>query len=312
MGELDWLEAVMAETILSAGTLRFGKPRFTFVCAGADLFKTRLIERYPEIEAEADLGFVEARGSRPWELVGFDMAHMPDTPATGVYSLFPDGANALTAAVTFLPHARAVAGFNAPLFVLAAGDGFARPRPGQALEAFAIVPFGGVKEIAEACGLAAIEADVAEREYHEAYRRFGPTSGDANKPWADLKEEYRISNRRAVMHIYAKLFEAGFDLRTWMGGHDVWRELPTMAPDERLYRNDQERDRLAELEHRRWISDRRLSGWRYGPERDNARKLHPDIKPFDELTPEVQGYDRQFIEVLDKLLKRKKDGLRRA
>jgi hypothetical protein len=35
-----------------------------------------------------------------------------------------------------------------------------------------------------------------------------------------------------------------------------------------------------------------MSGWRGGTERDNVRKIHPDILPYDQLSEEVKEKDR--------------------
>jgi hypothetical protein len=239
------------------------------------------------------------------------MGRAAPAPITAVYSLFADGANAFSAAISFLPHARAQEAFKAPFFVLAEGQALAQPRLGAPLGPLDAIPFGGAEAMAQACGLSGRDADLAERQFHKAYLKFAASGSEAAKPWAMLKEEYRISNRRAVDHIYAKLFEAGFDLRSWLARHDPWRELPALAPGERLFRNDAELDRLALLEHNRWVSDRRLGGWRYGEPRDNGRKLHPDIKPFEALSPKIKAHDRRLVEALNDLLKRKRGGLRR-
>jgi hypothetical protein len=59
------------------------------------------------------------------------------------------------------------------------------------------------------------------------------------------------------------------------------------------------------------MSDRRLNGWRHGDVRDDLRKFHPDLKPFDQLRPETREYSYQFIDLLDGILARSPDGMRR-
>ena len=127
-----------------------------------------------------------------------------------------------------------------------------------------------------------------------------------------MSEEYRNSNQRAVAHIYAKLYEAGFDLRAWLAKHDPWIFLPELARGETVCDTPERRDRLARLEHERWIADRRMSGWRGGPQRDNLRKVHDNFVPFDALTPEVQSYDVKFVDLLDRILKHSRTGMRRS
>ena len=45
-----------------------------------------------------------------------------------------------------------------------------------------------------------------------------------------------------------------------------------------------------------------MNGWSYGSERDNARKLHPDIIPFADLSEDIQRYDYAFVEQLADIL----------
>ena len=51
-------------------------------------------------------------------------------------------------------------------------------------------------------------------------------------------------------------------------------------------------ERLAENAHEVWAKTKLQDGWRYGPLRDNARKIHPEIIPYDELTEGEKEYDR--------------------
>lgn len=51
-------------------------------------------------------------------------------------------------------------------------------------------------------------------------------------------------------------------------------------------------ERLAENAHECWAQQRISEGWRYGPERDDARKLHPCLVPYDQLTESEKEYDR--------------------
>lgn len=50
---------------------------------------------------------------------------------------------------------------------------------------------------------------------------------------------------------------------------------------------------LAIIEHDRWIADRVLAGWNYGPEKDNDKRLSPYMIPYDELSEEIKMYDRE-------------------
>ena len=51
-------------------------------------------------------------------------------------------------------------------------------------------------------------------------------------------------------------------------------------------------ERLAENAHEVWAKTKLQDGWRYGPLRDNARKIHPEMIPYDELKEGEKEYDR--------------------
>ena len=58
---------------------------------------------------------------------------------------------------------------------------------------------------------------------------------------------------------------------------------------------DAEIEELARLEHQRWSREREADGWTYGPQRDNARKIHPDLVPYDQLSESAKDKDRRAV-----------------
>lgn len=44
---------------------------------------------------------------------------------------------------------------------------------------------------------------------------------------------------------------------------------------------------IARVNHDRWAAERIAQGWRYGEERDEARKLQPNLVPYEHL-PEAE------------------------
>jgi len=49
---------------------------------------------------------------------------------------------------------------------------------------------------------------------------------------------------------------------------------------------------LARNAHDAWASRRLAEGWTYGPERDDARKRHPCLVPYEQLPDSEKQYDR--------------------
>jgi ryanodine receptor 2 len=50
---------------------------------------------------------------------------------------------------------------------------------------------------------------------------------------------------------------------------------------------------LARNAHDHWARQRVAEGWKYGPRRDDARKEHPCLVPYEELPESEKDYDRK-------------------
>ena len=62
-------------------------------------------------------------------------------------------------------------------------------------------------------------------------------------------------------------------------------------------------EKLAENAHDHWAVGRMRAGWTYGPARDDEKKLHPDLVPYDELDESEKAYDRNSaVETLKAVL----------
>ena len=52
---------------------------------------------------------------------------------------------------------------------------------------------------------------------------------------------------------------------------------------------------LARNAHDVWALQRMREGWQYGPERNDVRKEHPSLKPYEELSESERTYDRNAV-----------------
>jgi hypothetical protein len=52
-------------------------------------------------------------------------------------------------------------------------------------------------------------------------------------------------------------------------------------------------ERLARNAHEVWAAERLAAGWRFGPRRDDIRKEHPSLVPYDDLSEDEKQYDRE-------------------
>lgn len=62
-------------------------------------------------------------------------------------------------------------------------------------------------------------------------------------------------------------------------------------------------EQLARNTHENWARQRMMDGWRYGPVRDDARKEHPGLVPYEDLSEAEKQYDRTTaLETLKSIL----------
>jgi len=54
-------------------------------------------------------------------------------------------------------------------------------------------------------------------------------------------------------------------------------------------------ERLAENNHDIWALQRINEGWTYGPKRDDIKKEHPNLLPYNALTEPEKDYDRNSV-----------------
>jgi RyR domain-containing protein len=50
---------------------------------------------------------------------------------------------------------------------------------------------------------------------------------------------------------------------------------------------------LARNAHENWARQRMADGWSYGPRRDDAKKEHPSLVPYEDLSEQEKEYDRR-------------------
>jgi hypothetical protein len=64
---------------------------------------------------------------------------------------------------------------------------------------------------------------------------------------------------------------------------------------------------LARLEHESWMNGQKLAGWRRGAPRDERRRFHEFLVPFDALSSAVQAYDYEQVRVVAEKVVREAD-----
>jgi len=295
-------QAIARELIVNCRTTFLGLPRITIVDPNAKALEGVLRVRAPEIDACAEFSFIEgaigAQGVSP-DFVELGAEIGQAGPLTAAYVCLHVDSEALSTAGMLQSLLRA-ANVAPPTIFVRLRDEDTLPRSAGALGGlYALKPFGDLDSVISASEFLSDNPDSAARGVLEAYRaalpperRFDPANHSA-RPWEELDESFRQSNRDAVAHIPAKLASAGIDPALWVGVAGP----PRLGPETQLYADDKELERLAELEHDRWCAQRRMEGWRHTdvPARDEFRRLHPELGPFEHLTEETKVFDRAIV-----------------
>jgi hypothetical protein len=298
-------QAIARDLIINCRTSYLGLPRLTVIDPMAGALEGVLRVRAPELDACAEHRFIEGEiGGRAVRPASADIgaALAEGGPLTAAYVCLADDAAALSAASMLQSLLRTLDVAAPPIFVRlrksgAVGAGPADREKGGVGGLDALTPFGVLEAVLAASDFLSDAPDRVPRAFHEAYRAgLTPEQRAANasaQPWERLAETFRQSNRDVVAHIPAKLASAGLDPASWRSAGG----LPRLADCDALTGDPARLEMLAELEHERWNAQRRMDGWRTAPEggRDDARRRNPALKPWDELSEELKGYDRLMV-----------------
>jgi RyR domain-containing protein len=123
------------------------------------------------------------------------------------------------------------------------------------------------------------------RAIHDSYRaeqreRGATVDAAAARPWSRLTKDLKEANRAQARDITVKL------------------ELIrcTITPGERDFAFTRaELERLARHEHVRWMTQRTEAGWTYGRVRHTARRKHPSLVSWAELSEVEREKDRDVV-----------------
>lgn len=299
-------EAVLLDLLMTGRTRQLGRPRITIIDPDTAAIEADLGLRYPELGECADIVFVAAAlaaenplGSQGHLTASAFADIITDVPVTLSYVCTNNDSGTLRVGFALQSLLRE-ADAEGPIFLrLRSRGALAQPPPGvSGLAPRQLVPFGPIDDLLEAMGFLDDQVDALARAFHNANRALATGESRSNRPWEQLDEGYREANRRLVAHIPAKLASTGFDVDAWLASTSDARlpQIKAFAADPEV------RTALAALEHDRWMTERRLSGWRYAPHRDNTRRHHPNLVPFEDLPAEVQAFDFASIDQLAAIL----------
>jgi len=142
-----------------------------------------------------------------------------------------------------------------------------------------------------ACGYQSLMENVTDalaRSIHEIYLA-SQKEVAAFMRWENLDEIMKDANRWSADHLSTKLRTIGFD------GQDL-SIFDKIKNDETFI------EKLSEMEHRRWMAERFMDGWRFGDKRNNKKKIHNLLVPYNQLSDQEKSKDTDMINNMKKLV----------
>jgi hypothetical protein len=111
------------------------------------------------------------------------------------------------------------------------------------------------------------------------------------RPWDMMGEECKEASRNQVrgIPVLLKAINCGF--------------LPVSGGSvQRIQLSESEIDTLAQREHHRWMEERAKSGWIYGKRRNNHKKIHPCLVPWEQLPDHEKEKDYEAVRAIPDIL----------
>lgn len=105
----------------------------------------------------------------------------------------------------------------------------------------------------------------------------------AVKLWGDLEETYRQSNISQIQFHIERFHDSDIGIRqkNWPFQEFSFKEEDLLI--------------LSKAEHERWSEERQQNGWVYGENRDNDKKVHNNLVPWEKLSEDDKQKDRDVI-----------------
>lgn len=147
-----------------------------------------------------------------------------------------------------------------------------------------------LEELAEAAHEILCNSLRAERYKYGPETRQDEKIHSSLRPYAELPEDEKEQNRNNVRDIPNKLASVGYAI------------VPARSEDAPVEFLDSEVEKLAEMEHERWMQEKLDAGWKYAKTTDKAKKLHQCLVSWDELPQDEKDRDRVLVIGIPRIL----------
>ena len=166
--------------------------------------------------------------------------------------------------------------------------------------------FPGQYRIYRVISKRSLDIEELAKAIHQLYCAKSKAKGESQatnstmRPWEELSEDLKDSNRAQAADVPNKLNRLGYELAPSHG----------LSPA-KLQLTEREVEDLAIREHERWMNERSRSGWTYGTVRDNSRKHHHLLVPWEKLAEDEREKDRDTVRNLPLLIEKAQFRLRK-
>ena len=155
------------------------------------------------------------------------------------------------------------------------------------------VVFGSLKETYTPEMVLRTQLDATARRLHQIYC----DSTGTVSPWGDLSNFTRRSNLASADHLTVKIrYLLGPEADGTLSPQQCEKAAKAFDTAE-----EHIRDLCRRMEHERWTRFHLLNNWQYDAVRDNKKRHHPLLVPFDVLSPEDQAKDDFAWDLLKEL-----------
>ena len=255
---------------------------------------------YPALSGHCNLTMIETDITSKDFLTGDFLKQIPPVPPVGmIYICIDNSEISINAAITLagIPSLKGI-----PMVVRSTyDDGLTRLFTSLAQNNAELAHIKTFPLVSNDCGKPLIIGGMREilaRAIHDNYRALrsalnsSPTDDPAMKRWHELDDDFKQSNRKQADHMYIKLQAVNCGLE------------PLISWDEPLFSfTPEEVEKLAELEHIRWVEERSAEGWKPGV-KNKELKTTPWLIPYSQLPEEMKEFDRDPVRNIPALLAR--------
>lgn len=156
------------------------------------------------------------------------------------------------------------------------------------------IMFGGADETYTPENVMKDRLDMLAKAMNDNYRNAEIKKGNQVPEWDELDGFTRLSNICAADHLYVKA-------RILLGRDSESENMFKEAFDVYNKLSEEDKMRYREIEHIRWLRVHYMYNWKYAAVRDNKKREHPSIVPFEKLSKEDKIKDDYAWDLLKEM-----------